>query len=83
MGIARSAPAGPKSGIHPASAEAAGSQLARDLRIFATEMDYVYRTLRRYGVRGIDAEDLTQEVFLVAWRRSRNAHRASIGMVSG
>jgi RNA polymerase sigma-70 factor (ECF subfamily) len=70
MGIARSAPAGPKSGVvHPASGEAGGSMLARDLRIFATEMDYVYRTLRRYGVRGVDAEDLTQEVFLVAWRR--------------
>jgi RNA polymerase sigma-70 factor (ECF subfamily) len=69
MGIARSAPAGPKSGVHPASVEADGSKLAQDLRIFATEMDYVYRTLRRYGVRGVDAEDLTQEVFLVAWRR--------------
>jgi RNA polymerase sigma-70 factor (ECF subfamily) len=69
MGSTRSAPVGPKSGVHPASTEAGGSKLARDLRAFATEMDYVYRTLRRYGVRGIDAEDLTQEVFLVAWRR--------------
>lgn len=69
MGIARSAPAGPKSGAHPTLAETGGSKVAHDLRIFATEMDYVYRILRRYGVRGVDAEDLTQEVFLVAWRR--------------
>jgi RNA polymerase sigma-70 factor (ECF subfamily) len=29
----------------------------------------VYRTLRRHGVDRTDAEDLTQDVFMVAWRR--------------
>jgi len=36
---------------------------------FAAEFDYVYRTLRRLGVRGADTEDQAQEVFLVLWRR--------------
>jgi RNA polymerase sigma-70 factor (ECF subfamily) len=38
-------------------------------RTFEAELDYVYRTLRRHGVHGRDAEDLAQEVFLVMWRR--------------
>jgi RNA polymerase sigma-70 factor (ECF subfamily) len=36
---------------------------------FEAELDYVYRTLRRHGVSGRDAEDLAQDVFLVMWRR--------------
>lgn len=51
------------------AAESPGSDLARHLHAFANELDYVYRTLRRYGVRGADAEDVAQEVFLIAWRR--------------
>jgi RNA polymerase sigma-70 factor (ECF subfamily) len=39
------------------------------LRVFETEFDYIYRTLRRNGLSASDAEDLTQEVFLVVWRR--------------
>jgi RNA polymerase sigma-70 factor (ECF subfamily) len=34
-----------------------------------SEIDFVYRALRRFGVQGADLEDLTQEVFLVMWRR--------------
>jgi RNA polymerase sigma-70 factor (ECF subfamily) len=33
------------------------------------EVDYVYWTLRRFGANAVDAEDLTQEVFLTMWRR--------------
>ena len=36
---------------------------------FETELDLVYRALRRQGIAGADAEDLAQEVFLVMWRR--------------
>jgi RNA polymerase sigma-70 factor, ECF subfamily len=36
---------------------------------FETELDVVYRALRRQGIAGADAEDLAQEVFLVMWRR--------------
>ena len=36
---------------------------------FEAELDYVYRTIRRMGVRRAEAEDLTQEVFVVLWRR--------------
>jgi RNA polymerase sigma factor (sigma-70 family) len=36
---------------------------------FQAELDHVYRTLLRLGADPVDAEDLTQEVFLVAWRR--------------
>jgi RNA polymerase sigma-70 factor (ECF subfamily) len=42
------------------------------IRIVETEFDYVYRTLRRLGASPSDAEDLTQEVFLVMWRRRRD-----------
>jgi RNA polymerase sigma-70 factor (ECF subfamily) len=51
------------------AAEPGGSDLARHLHTFANELDYVYRTLRRYGVQAVDAEDVAQEVFLIAWRR--------------
>jgi RNA polymerase sigma-70 factor, ECF subfamily len=40
-----------------------------DLVAFETELDFVYRCLRRFGISGADAEDLAQEVFLVVWRR--------------
>ena len=40
-----------------------------DLPSLESEVDYVYRTLRRHGVGVTDAEDLTQDVLLVAWRR--------------
>jgi RNA polymerase sigma-70 factor, ECF subfamily len=53
----------------PEEADSPGSDLARHLHAFASELDYVYRTLRRYGVRAVDAEDVSQEVFLIAWRR--------------
>jgi RNA polymerase sigma-70 factor (ECF subfamily) len=36
---------------------------------FATELDFLCRTLRRQGVAAHDAEDLAQDVFLVVWRR--------------
>jgi RNA polymerase sigma factor (sigma-70 family) len=36
---------------------------------FDAEFDYVHQVLRRHGVSASDAEDLTQEVFLVMWRR--------------
>jgi RNA polymerase sigma-70 factor (ECF subfamily) len=39
------------------------------VRLFEREFDYVHRTLRRLGVNSADADDLTQEVFLVVWRR--------------
>ena len=45
-------------------------------RAFESEFDYVYRTLRRLGVRGTETEDQAQEVFLVLWRRWAEFDRA-------
>jgi RNA polymerase sigma-70 factor (ECF subfamily) len=45
-------------------------------RAFESEFDYVYRTLRRLGVRGNETEDQAQEVFLVLWRRWGQYDRA-------
>jgi RNA polymerase sigma factor (sigma-70 family) len=39
------------------------------LQAFESELDYVYRTLRRLGVSAADIEDLAQDVFVVMWRR--------------
>ena len=33
------------------------------------EIDFVHRALRRHGVDAADADDLVQDVFVVAWRR--------------
>ncbi|MFT3924412.1 MAG: sigma-70 family RNA polymerase sigma factor [Myxococcales bacterium] len=37
--------------------------------MFATHADFVWRALRRFGVREADLEDTCQEVFLVVYRR--------------
>src|SRR5439155_25313657 len=50
-------------------AETAEPEFLRCARAFQVEFDYVYRALRRHGVRHQDAPDLVQEVFLVMWRR--------------
>jgi RNA polymerase sigma-70 factor (ECF subfamily) len=45
------------------------------VRAFETELEFVYRALRRHGVGASDAEDLAQEVFLILWRRWRELDR--------
>lgn len=37
--------------------------------LYERELPYVHRSLRRLGVSRADTNDLTHEVFLVAWRR--------------
>ena len=59
----------PKLSRGEAAAPGPGSELDRRLRTFARELDSVYRSLRRQGVGAVDAEDLAQDVFLIAWRR--------------
>lgn len=41
-------------------------------RAFEQEFSFLYWMLRRQGVRASEAEDLTQEVFLVLWRRRQD-----------
>lgn len=44
--------------------------LPQDFRgVYQREFDYVCRSLRRLGVQGRDLKDLSQEVFLTAFRR--------------
>jgi RNA polymerase sigma-70 factor (ECF subfamily) len=63
--MARSAKGpGPETG-----ASDSDSEFARRLQACGVELNHVYRSLRRHGVRAADAEDLAQEVFLIAWRR--------------
>jgi RNA polymerase sigma-70 factor, ECF subfamily len=44
-------------------------RFVRGASAFEAELDYVFRTLRRHGVKARDVEDLAQEVFLVMCRR--------------
>lgn len=37
--------------------------------LFLAHHDFVHRTVRRLGVQGAEAEDLTQEVFLIAFQK--------------
>ena len=39
------------------------------VRVFESQFDYVYWTLRHFGATPVDAEDIAQEVFLAMWRR--------------
>jgi RNA polymerase sigma-70 factor, ECF subfamily len=54
---------------NPARAPGATAAFAACVNAFDGEFDFVYRSLRRHGVRPADAEDLAQDVFLVMWRR--------------
>lgn len=47
----------------------ASSNFAASAALFETELDHVYRTLRRLGAQPVEAQDLTQDVFVVACRR--------------
>ena len=44
--------------------------------LYQQELPYVFRSLRRLGVRGADMKDVTHEVFLVAWRRFDSYQRS-------
>ncbi len=55
----------PSNTERPASAE----DSARFSEIFRSHADFVWRALIRHGVRRADAEDATQEVFLVVHRK--------------
>ena len=49
------------------------------VEIYERHFDFVWRSLRRLGVRATDLEDATQEVFLVVHRRLEDfEHRSSI-----
>ncbi len=59
----------------PAAANSSvATRRARVARAFAEEFDYVYRTFRRLGLQPAQAEDLTQEVFVILCRRWSDFH---------
>jgi RNA polymerase sigma-70 factor, ECF subfamily len=43
--------------------------LADWAELFDAEFDYLYRTVRSFGLKAADAEDVAQEVFLAMWQR--------------
>lgn len=51
----------------PSAAHVPGASLTPEA-IYRAELPYVWHSLRRLGVRGADIDDLTQEVFLRAFR---------------
>src|SRR5439155_13336350 len=52
-----------------AAATRSGAGRPTCLASFESELHFILRTLRRYGVSPAEAEDLAQEAFLVMWRR--------------
>lgn len=47
------------------------SERARLCQLIEESHDFVWRTLRRLGVRGADTDDATQQVFMVIFRKLR------------
>lgn len=61
--------------VRACEALAEGDEAARDRAfeaIYHPHFDYVWRSLRRFGVRERDLEDLSHDVFVIAYR---NLHR--------
>ncbi len=59
-----------ESGEHPAMRAGASQKRVTDFRaLYEEHVDFVWRNLRRLGVPDSDADDKTQEVFVVAHRR--------------
>jgi RNA polymerase sigma-70 factor (ECF subfamily) len=59
----------------PGSFGAGQPGFSESFRAFDEEFDYVCRSMRRHGVGRGDAEDLAQDVLIVAWRRWRDYDR--------
>jgi RNA polymerase sigma-70 factor (ECF subfamily) len=55
--------------LRPLEPTAPVRRAAPYVQAFDDELDHVFRTFRRFGFADADAEDLTQEVFLIMWRR--------------
>jgi RNA polymerase sigma-70 factor (ECF subfamily) len=55
--------------VQPRSAAGADARHKIFRELYENHVDFVWRNLRRLGVREADAEDRTQEVFVVAHRR--------------
>ena len=55
--------------------EAEDPRAAYLTRLVTDHLDFVWRLLRRLGLDGFLADDVTQEVFLVAVRRLRKASK--------
>jgi len=53
----------------PLAAQAALTEAGHFGDFYQAHVDYVFRTLRRLGVRPGDVPDVAQEVFVVAWRK--------------
>lgn len=61
----------------PDAAQEAPSSLGSFEAVFRAHAPYVWRVLRRLGIREADVEDVCQEVFLVVHRRFASFHGGS------